>query len=72
MISTRFHLAGSGGGEAEPEGEKDGTVNIEDLVNSIKTSVPYSKSWVDSSGDIIDEDYLGVGDINSDIRASDC
>lgn len=55
--------SGSGGGEAEPEGEKDGTVNIEDLVNSIKTSVPYSKSWVDSSGDIIDEDYLGVGDI---------
>lgn len=30
------------------------------LTNTIRTSVPYEKNWVDSEGNIITEDYLGL------------
>ncbi len=37
-----------------------GDITMQTLTNAITTRVPYSKTWVDSEGDPITEDYLGV------------
>ena len=41
-------------------GSNDGknTINMADLTNSIKTSEPFTKKWVDSDGKTITDDYL--------------
>ncbi len=50
--------------EAHPShtvGEKtqaDNLITMNDLTNTIMLSVPYSKNWVDSQGNIITNDYL--------------
>ncbi len=36
------------------------TITMRDLTNSTATSIPFSKSWVDENGNIIDQDYLGT------------
>ena len=41
-------------------GSNDGknTINMADLTNSIKTSEPFTKKWVDSDGNPVTDDYL--------------
>ena len=34
------------------------------LTNSLRTSIPYSKTWVDSEGDPITGDYLNLGELS--------
>ncbi|MBC6680131.1 Cna B-type domain-containing protein [Zhenpiania hominis] len=43
-------------------GSNDGksAINMADLTNSIKTSEPFTKKWVDSDGKTITDDYLGT------------
>ena len=36
------------------------TLIMRDLTNSLATTAPYAKSWVDENGQILTEDYLGV------------
>ena len=47
-------------GRVSEKSTSDSTVAMNDLTNSILTSVSYSKSFVDTDGDIITEDYLGL------------
>ena len=46
--------------QGSKEGENVLSVTMHPLGNTILTKAPYSKNWVDSSGDIISEDYLGL------------
>lgn len=46
--------------QGSKEGENVLSVTMHPLGNTILTKAPYSKNWVDSSGDVISEDYLGL------------
>ncbi len=72
VIYTAFPSDGDGGAvgagsivsrEESHDGKKTTGIIMKELTNSIVLSVPYSKSWVDSKGNLITEDYLGAGDI---------
>ncbi len=45
-------------------GDQGTTITMNPLTNSITTSVPYSKTWVDREGNIITGDYLNLGRLN--------
>ena len=51
--------ASENGDPTEDESTGDLVQSMTDLENSIMTSEPFSKHWVDSDGDEITEDYLG-------------
>lgn len=44
--------------------DENGNITMNSLTNSITRNVPYSKSWVDSEGNIITDDYMGLGKLN--------
>ena len=50
------------GGETSAKGASgdSGEITLGHLTNSMMTSTSFSKTWVDSDGDVIDEDLLGV------------
>lgn len=50
------------GGETSAKGAAgdSGEITLGHLTNSMMTSTSFSKMWVDSDGDVIDEDLLGV------------
>ncbi|HIU95378.1 MAG TPA: Cna B-type domain-containing protein [Candidatus Copromorpha excrementipullorum] len=50
------------GGETSAKGAAgdSGEITLGHLTNSMMTSTSFSKTWVDSDGDVIDEDLLGV------------
>ena len=49
-------------------GDQGTTITMNPLTNSITTSVPYSKTWVDREGNIITGDYLNLGRLNVDFK----
>lgn len=54
-----YVISPSSGRVTEAE-RTDDLITMNPLTNSLTRSVPFSKSWVDSDGNIIDEDYLGM------------
>lgn len=56
-----YDMSPAGGGTSAAGASKDDDeIVLGDLTNSMMTSTSFSKTWVDSGGNVIDEDLLGV------------
>lgn len=46
-------------GRVGEKSQTDGVIQMNPLTNTLQTSIPYSKNWVDAEGALITTDYLG-------------
>lgn len=55
-----YYASSPASGRVTENQRTDDLITMNPLTNSLSTSVPFGKSWVDSDGNVIEEDYLGV------------
>ena len=58
--SENVYTVSPANGRVTEQSQQETEITMYDLRNTIATSVPYSKTWIDADGAAITEDYLGI------------